>query len=92
MWKIKYSLAWNFIFHFIINKWKHDKYEKIILKLILKIKIRDLFEILSRIGISLAMYSFLLKIGPFEKNVDLLKFLDKEIIDFLRKIRKNNGK
>lgn len=71
---------------------KYDKYEKVVLKLILKIKIRDLFEILPNLGISLTMYSFLLKIVPFRKTINLLKFLDKEIVDFLRKIRKSNGK
>ena len=49
-------------------------------------------EILPKQGISMTMYSFVLKIVPSRKTINLLKFLDKEIVDFLRKIRKSNGK
>lgn len=88
------NVRWYGVLFFIllsINK-KYDKYEKIILKLILKIKIRDLFEILPKIGISLTMYLFLLKIVPFRKTINSLKFLDKKIVSFLRKIKENNRK
>lgn len=87
----KLDIHWygSLFFALLSTNKKQDKYEKIILKLILKIKIRNLFEILPKIGISLTIYLFLLKIVPFKKTINLLKFLDKEIVTFLRK---NNEK
>ena len=87
----KLDIHWygSLFFALLSTNKKQDKYEKIILKLILKIKIRNLFEILPKIGSILSIYLFLLKIIPFKKTINLLKFLDKEIVTFLRK---NNEK
>lgn len=87
----KLDVHWygSLFFALLSTNKKQDKYEKIILKLILKIKIRNLFEILPKIGSILSIYLFLLKIVPFKKTINLLKFLDKEIVTFLRK---NNEK
>lgn len=90
----KLNVRWyGSLFYILLSTDKeYSKYEKLILKLILKIKIRDLFKMLHGMGISLTLYALVLRIFPLKETISLLKFLDKKIVGFLRKIRKNNEK